>query len=259
MCGRYYRRSDKQRIAEAFHLGKLPKGFALPADYNVAPATFQPVIRQQRETGKRELVMMRWGMIPFFAETADKFKDLSTINARSNTLLESPLWREPFKRRRCLVPADGLYEWPKPGKAIDPDKTQAVGGSLFPGIEPKPPRLKAAKPAKKVFAISLANDQPFAFAGIWDTWKIPTGGILESFALVTTEPNELVATIHDRLALILHPRDYDRRLITDGNSGAPRLPVDLLRPYEASEMKMEPANPAVGNWRNNGPALLIGK
>src|SRR5260370_39228460 len=119
MCGRYFRRSDKQRIAEAFHLGKVPDGFVLPPwDYNVAPTTFQPVIRPNRDTGEREHALMRWGMIPFFADSIDQFKDLSTVNARSSTLLEKPMWREPFKRRRCLVLAHGLYEWPLPGKPI---------------------------------------------------------------------------------------------------------------------------------------------
>ena len=218
MCGRYFRRSDKQRIAEAFHLGKVPDGFVLPPwDYNVAPTTFQPVIRPNRDTGKRELVLMRWGMIPYFAKSLDQFKDLSTINAKADTLLERPTWREAFKRHRCLVPADGLYEWPLPGKAIEPYETPAVETPLFPGTEAPRPKVKAPKPVKKVFAISVADDRPFAFAGLWDRWKDPAhpGAVLESYALVTTEPNELVASIHDGLALILKPEDYDRWLTTD--------------------------------------------
>jgi putative SOS response-associated peptidase YedK len=95
-----------------------------------------------------------------------------------------------------------------------------------------------------------------SFAGIWDSWKRPDGTRLETFALVTTEPNELVAQIHDRLALILHPRDYDRWLGIDGRGGDPRPPLDLLHPYDADKMVMKPANPAVGNWRNNGPGML---
>jgi putative SOS response-associated peptidase YedK len=209
MCGRYYRRSDKQRIAEAFHLGQLPEGFALPPwDYNVAPTTHQPVIRHNRDTGERELILMRWGLIPFFANNLNQFKDLSTINARSSTLMEKPMWREPFERRRCLVPADGLYEWPLPGKAITPtyspapvETQESMSGNLFdtPMEAVKP--TKAPQPVKRVFAISMSDDRPFAFAGLWDRWKDPTGNWLESYALVTTEPNELVSTIHDRLAL----------------------------------------------------------
>ncbi len=224
MCGRYFRRSDKQRIAEAFHLGKVPDGFVLPPwDYNVAPTTFQPVIRPNRDTGEREHALMRWGMIPFFADSIDQFKDLSTVNARSSTLLEKPMWREPFKRRRCLVLADGLYEWPLPGKAIAPTydpnpaiDSQVVGaGDLFDVPVRTAKEVKAPKPVKKVFAISMADDRPFVFAGLWDKWKDPAGVVLESYALVTTEPNELVASIHDGLALILKPEDYDRWLTTD--------------------------------------------
>jgi putative SOS response-associated peptidase YedK len=119
MCGRYYRRSDKQRIAEAFHLGKLPDDFVLPPDYNVAPTTFQPVIRNSRDEGARELVLMRWGMVPYFAKSLDAFKGMSTINAKAETLQSSATWRVPFARRRCLVPADGFYEWVRPESRSD--------------------------------------------------------------------------------------------------------------------------------------------
>ena len=113
MCGRYYRRSDKQRIAEAFKLGKLPDDFVLPPDFNVAPTTFQPVIRNNRDTGERELEMMRWGLVPYFAKNPAEFKGFSTINAKSETVATAPTWRRTFEKRRCLVPADGFYEWKK--------------------------------------------------------------------------------------------------------------------------------------------------
>jgi hypothetical protein len=132
----------------------------------------------------------------------------------------------------------------------------AVSRDLF-GSAPKPARkAKTAKPIKRVFNITLAEPGPFAFAGIWDAWKRPDGTYLETFALVTTEPNELVAQIHDRLALILHPRDYDRWLGIHDKGGDPRPPFDLLHPYDADKMVMKAANPAVGNWRNNGPEML---
>src|SRR5580698_6329328 len=99
MCGRYYRRSDKQRIADAFHLGTLPDEFVLPPwDYNVAPTTFQPVIRNTKETGERELVLMRWGMVPHFAKSLADFKGISTINAKAETLMNAATWRIPFQR-----------------------------------------------------------------------------------------------------------------------------------------------------------------
>jgi putative SOS response-associated peptidase YedK len=119
MCGRYYSLFDKQQIAQHFHVHGNLKDVVFPGpDYNVTPDSMQPVIRRNRETGERELVMMRWGIVPWFAKTEIEFKKLSTINAKSDRLTASKMWREPFAKRRCLVPASGLYEWPKEGKAI---------------------------------------------------------------------------------------------------------------------------------------------
>jgi putative SOS response-associated peptidase YedK len=273
VCGRYYSRFEKQQIAERFHVrrGLEDVGPIVP-NYNVAPETFQPVIRRSRENPReRELVLMRWGIVPWFAKREDEFKALSTINAKSDRLEDSKMWREPFAKRRCLVPASGLYEWPKPGHAISPtyipdDSPTAVGpsepgesGNLFGTPELPAKRKKAAKEVKRVFNITMADEAtPFAFAGIWDAWKQPDGTWLLTYALVTTEPNELVAQIHDRLALILHPKDYDRWLGIDDRGGDPRPPLDLLHPMDSKLMKMTPANPAVGNWRNNGPEMLNG-
>jgi putative SOS response-associated peptidase YedK len=230
MCGRYVRRSDKQRIAEAFHLGKLPADFILPPDFNIAPTTFQPVIRLNRETGEREIVMMRWGLVPHFAKSLADVKGLSNINVKAETIQQRAMWRIPFQKRRCLVPADGFYEWQK----ID---------------------AKTRKP----FFYSLNNGQPFAFAGLWDAWKDPhTGEWLLSFAIITTEPNELTAQVHDRMPVILEPRNYDRWLqrCTLQHPDLEQPPIDLLRPFPAEDMQTAPANQAVGNPRNNGPEML---
>lgn len=228
MCGRYYRRSDKQRIAEAFHLGKLPDDFVLPPDYNVAPTTFQPVIRDSRDTGNRELVMMRWGMVPHFAKSLEAFKGVSTINAKAETLQSSAAWRTPFARRRCLVPADGFYEW----KKLD------------------------AK-TKQPYAFMMKDGAPFAFAGLWDARKEPDGGWLQSFTIITTEPNELTATVHNRMPVILKPSEYDRWLSREITEQL--LPVDLLRPYDADAMSTHTVDPKVGNVRNNEPCLILPK
>ena len=225
MCGRYVRRSDKQRIAEAFHVGKLPEGFILPPDYNIAPSTFQPVIRLNRDTGERELVMMRWGLIPHFAKSLADFKGLANINVKAETIQQRAMWRVPFQKRRCLVPADGFCEWQK--------------------IDAK---------TKRPYVYSLNNGQPFAFAGLWDAWKdTQTNEWLLSFAIITTEPNELTAQVHNRMPVIVQPRDYDRWLREATWSSSP---IDLLRPYPAEEMSAALANPAVGNVRNNGPEML---
>ena len=104
MCGRYYRRSDKQRIGDAFNISDLPSSLIFSEDYNVAPTTFQPVIRTDRETGDRELVPMRWGLVPFFTKQLSDVKGISTINARAETVDKSPTWKTPFHKRRCLAP-----------------------------------------------------------------------------------------------------------------------------------------------------------
>jgi putative SOS response-associated peptidase YedK len=223
VCGRYYRRSDKQRIAEAFHLGKLPDDFVLPPDYNVAPTTLQPIIRASRETGERELVTMRWGLVPYFAKSLADFKGLGTINAKVETVDTNSVWRTPFRRRRCLVPADGFYEWKR--------------------ISPK---------TKQPYAFTLRQGEPFAFAGLWDAWKQPDGAWLVSYAIITTDPNELTAKVHNRMPVILKPADYDRWLSRDETERPPR---DLLRPFDSEKMAMHLVDPRVGNARNNEPAL----
>ena len=120
MCGRYVRRSDKQKIAEYFHATPVPAELPMPgADYNVAPTTFQPIVRQSRESGEREIVLARWGLVPFFTKELSDIKGLSTINARSESIAKAPTWREPMKKRRCIVPCDGFYEWVRPESRPD--------------------------------------------------------------------------------------------------------------------------------------------
>ena len=225
MCGRYYRRSDKQKIAEAFRVAQVDDVVLPPWDYNVAPTTHQPVIRNNRDTGERELVMMRWGLVPHFAKSLADFKGFSTINARAESLQTTAMWRLPFQRRRCLVPADGFYEW----KKLD------------------------AK-TKQPFAYSLKDGEPFAFAGLWEAWKDPgDGSWLQSYSIITTTPNELTAQVHNRMPVILEPKDYNRWLERVDNE---RPPVDLLRPLPADDMKAQEANKDVGNVRNNSAELL---
>ena len=194
------------------------------ADYNVAPTTHQPIFRQSRETGERELILGRWGLVPFFTKDLKTIKGLSTINARAETIATSRTWREPMKKRRCLIPVNAFYEWPKEGK-----------------------------PPKQPYAFELTTGGLFAFAGIWDAWKDEEGHWLQSYAIVTTEANELMSKIHPRMPVILHPRDYDRWLDREETE---QLPLDLLRPFESEAMEMREANPKVNNVRNNGPELL---
>ncbi len=223
MCGRYYRRSDKQRIAEAFRIG-VPSSFEIPPDYNVAPSTMQPVVVEDRDSGERALRLMRWGLIPYWCDDP-KTLGVSTINARAESLMTKPIWRVPFTKRRCLVPADGFYEWEKLGS-----KT------------------------KQPWAFALQSGEPLAFAGLWERWKAPgQQSEQDTYSIITTEANELTSSVHDRMPVILMPRDYERWLRHDD---AARPPVDLLRPYDSVLMHSWRVTPAIGNVRNNAPDLL---
>jgi putative SOS response-associated peptidase YedK len=257
MCGRYYSRGDKQRIADAFKVGKMPPGYHLPADYNIAPSTFQPVIRPDRETGERELVPMRWGLVPAKIADPKAFKIYTTSNARAESILDKPIWKGPFLHTRCLIPIDGFYEWlQRPGLPQPPPIEPGEHG-LFPGAPPPP--VKTPKPkagSKPVYKFEMTDHRPFAMAGLYSQWRPRPGDTrepLDTFSIVTTEANELMTVIHDRMPVILHERDYDRWLNDYDES---RPPIDLLRPFESEGMSMTPANRLVGNVKNNGPEML---
>ncbi len=247
MCGRYLRRSDKQRIAETFCVAKgLADPVLPPWDYNVAPTTHQPVVRANRDTGDRELVLMRWGLVPYFVTDLKSFT-FSTINARAESLSTSAIFRGPFERRRCLIPADGFYEWKKLA-------------TMSAGADENPTKKKAAV-AKQPFVFTLSSGEPFAFAGLWDRWKDPAGGSLESFTIITTTPNELTMSVHNRMPVILRPQDYDLWLshvpVDKNTPPVPQLELlALLKPYPADRMEARTAHVDVGNVRNNHPGLM---
>lgn len=225
MCGRYGRRADKQRIAEwmqTHNTNVFDDSYFAPS-YNVAPQSLQPVVRLDSATGHRELTVMRWGLVPFWAK--DSKIGYSTINAKSETVTSSPAFREAMKRRRCLVPAEWFYEWQK--------------------IDAK---------TKQPYAIGLRDGSLFAFAGLWETWRDRTKAqVLETYTVLTTDPNEIMEPIHNRMPVILTPKDYQRWLAP----GEPtHLPTDLLRPYPAEEMKAWKVGSAVGNVRNNATELI---
>ncbi len=223
MCGRYYRRSDKQKIAEAFRTG-VPTTFEILPSYNVAPQTFQPVVALNRKSLERELLQMRWGLVPYWA--SDLKVGYSTINAKAETLTTSPVFREAFKRRRCLVPADGFFEW-----------------------------RPAGKKTKDAFAFALKDGSLFALAGLFDVWKDKkTGEALFSYSIITTDPNELLEPFHNRMPVIVRPADYERWI---GPAEPDRLPADLLRPFPDELMAAWKVSPAVGNVKNDEPALIV--
>lgn len=195
--------------------------------YNAAPMSTQPVVRLNRDTGKREFALMRWGLVPFWAK--DDKCGYSTINARAEEMAAKPAFREALKKRRCLVPADAFYEWQ---------------------------RIDAKN--KQPYAIALNSGEPYAFAGLWERWKTRQGSSLETFSIVTTGPNELMRPIHDRMPVILERRDQDRWLdcLAGDSVETAKPPIDLLRPYPADKMRAWTVSPQVGNVRNNTIELL---
>jgi len=228
MCGRYGRRADKQRIAESMQAHNFDvfdefDDTYLSPSYNVAPQSLQPIVRLNSEAGQRELTIMRWGLVPFWANDAKI--GYTTINARAETITTSATYREAVKKRRCLVPAEWFYEWRK--------------------IDAK---------TKQPYAIAMKDDSLFAFAGLWDTWKDKTTGqTLKTYTVITTDPNELMEPIHNRMPVILHRENYERWLAA---SDPTQLPVDVLRPFPAEEMKAWKVSARVGNVRNNDPECV---
>ncbi len=221
MCGRYVRQSDREVLAGWFGVDLETMPWFAPS-YNVAPSSVQPVVRINRDSGNREFALLRWGLVPFWAKEA-KFS-YSTINARAEEAATKPAYREALKKRRCLVPADAFYEWQR----ID-------------------------KKTRRPYAIALRSGEPCAMAGLWESWKPKEGAPLESFTILTTDPNELMEPIHNRMPAILAARDYPRWL----DAGDPaRPPVDLLRPFPAEKMRVWPVSERVGNVRNNDSQLL---
>ena len=186
MCGRYRRRSDKQRIAEAFDVGMGLDELYLDAQDDIAPGSLQPVVLENAD-GARKIEMMRWGF---------KLPDRFLFNARSEGVETSRFWKESFRQRRCLVPADSFYEWQK---------------------------VKSGKKPKYEFEI--VGRQPFGMAGIWAPWKNPKTGEMErTFAILTGEANAVMRPVHDREPVIIEPPEYGEYLARQE-----RPPAHLLR------------------------------
>jgi len=216
MCGRITFHRSPAELRRMFNLDVTPN---LPARYNIAPSADVPVVRL-RADGARELVQLRWGLVPFWAKELKVGYKMS--NARAETVAEKPSYRDAFKKRRCLVVADGYYEWQ--------------------GETPKQP-----------WWIRLKSGEPFGFAGLWESWKSPDGETIETTTIITTEPNPYLATIHDRMPVILAPEDHDAWLAPD--APADRLKA-LLRPYPAEEMTAHKVGRTVNNARNDSPSLI---
>jgi putative SOS response-associated peptidase YedK len=214
MCGRFLLFSDASTLAGLFDLAGLPE---LSPRYNVAPT--QPVLAVRVGAAGRASALLRWGLIAPWA----KDTKVAPINARAETAADKPTFRHAMRKRRCLIPADGFYEW------------AAVGGR------------------KQPYCFRPWDERPWAFAGLSERWEGPDGP-LESCAILTTEANELVRPVHDRMPVILPARHWPA-WPDAGLQGAAEL-VPLLRPYPADAMRAYPVGALVNNPRNEGPSCL---
>lgn len=217
MCGRFSL-TQTEDIASIFQLVGAPS--TVPR-YNIAPTQPAPAVLVTPESSSREFKLLYWGLIPSWSK--DPKIGARMINARAETAAEKPSFRTALKRRRCLILADGFYEWQKRDSRKQPFYFR-VGG------------------------------QPFAFAGLWEHWQSSEGDTIDSCTILTTEPNDLLRSFHDRMPVILEPKDYDRWL--DPTLQDPEKLQPLLRPYDAEKMSSYPVSLEVNNPRHDSPDCI---
>ena len=209
MCGRFFLITDLAKIAEEFGAGRILADFK--PDRNIAPGRYIPVLINQN--GQNILASLRWGLIPSWS------KDVSIgnkmINARAETIAVKPSFKNAFQKRRCLIPVDGFYEWQKSGKM------------------------------KKPFSLSLKSGKPFGLAGLYETWISPEKKPIHTCTIITTEANELIQSIHDRMPVIVSKECYNFWMDPANRDQAGLLAV--LKPYPAGEMILTPADPFILN------------
>ena len=220
MCGRYTLTHETMSLCERFSC--QAGGLAIVPRYNLAPGQEGAVVVAQEG---RLLRLMRWGLIPAWAkEAASGYK---MINARAENVAAKPSFKGPLARRRCLVLADGFYEWGR----------------------------QAGQRAKSPFRFVLAGGQPFALAGLWERWSGPEGREVLSYTIITTPANELVRDVHDRMPAILDPNDEEPWL--DPALRDPAALTRLLKPFPTAKMAAYPVSPAVNSVRNDDPGLIV--
>lgn len=216
MCGRFAQKSPAKKITKKFKVDEVPP---LVERYNVAPA--QAVLGIRESSAVREAMFFKWGLVPSWAKDPGIGNKL--INARSETVTEKPSFRSAFARRRVLVPADGFFEWSRRGDS------------------------------KRPFYFHMRDGEPFAIAGLWERWE-GEGGPLETCTLLTTEANELLASYHDRMPVILRPEDYEVWL--DANVTRPEVLVPLLRPFSHGKMDAHAVSALVNSPSNDNPRCV---
>ncbi|BAZ31528.1 hypothetical protein NIES4074_40010 [Cylindrospermum sp. NIES-4074] len=220
MCGRFTLNQSAEALAQFFHVQEVPD---FTTGYNIAPTQMVATLLHNSESNQREFHQLRWGLIPSWAK--DPGMGAKLINARAETVAEKPAFRSAFKRRRCLVLADGFYEW------------QRQQGK------------------KQPFYFRLQDGQPFGFAGLWERWQSLSGEEIASCTILTTAANELLQPIHNRMPVILEPQDYN--LWLDPQVEKPEVLQPLLHPYPAQAMTAYPVSTWVNNSRHNSPECII--
>ncbi|MBP9591052.1 MAG: SOS response-associated peptidase [Steroidobacteraceae bacterium] len=219
MCGRFAFYSPHEAVSRLFGVADAP---AVEPRYNIAPTQFIAAVRE-REDRRRGLGLLYWGLVPSWSK--DRAIGARMINARGETLREKPSFRSAYRRRRCLVLADGYYEWQRSGAVKQP------------------------------FFISLASGEPFGMAGLWETWSDPAGGDpFESCCIVTTAPAAAVAHVHDRMPVIVDPADYAEWL-DPANQSVDELDR-LLVPSRNPGLNARPVSRRVNDARNQGADLV---
>ena len=226
MCGRSSLTKTEKELEErfnaTFYSDELIQYNPLP-NYNVAPSHVLPIISNQ---DRNHFQAMRWGLIPFWAK--DMKIGYKMINARIETLFEKSSFKQAVSKRRCLVPADGFYEWKKV-------------------------KNKEGKIIKQPFRIITKDQDIFSMAGLWDRWTSPEGQLILSFTVITQKPNKLMEDIHDRMPAIL-TKEQEALWLSDDL--APKELVEMIQPYEAARMEAYEVDKKVGNVKNNGPDLI---
>ncbi len=220
MCGRFTLTVDPAELQDTFSNYTFPSKFA--PRFNIAPS--QPVLTIPND-GTDTADFFIWGLIPMWAK--DPTIGNRLINARGETIAEKPSFRGSFKHKRCLILADGFYEW----------KTSPV------------------KKNKTPYFIHMKDRSVFTFAGLWDAWESPDGSSIRTCTIITTEPNELMATLHNRMPVILHPRDHAKWL--DTSHQTPENLLTLIKPYPADVMSAYPVSTLVNKPENDSPELVV--
>ena len=220
MCGRFTLTVSPDELQAAFPDFSIPGD--IPPSYNIAPSQPIPVIPND---GENRLDFYLWGLIPSWTkpEAVGKY---NLINARSETAAEKASFKNSFRRRRCLILADGFYEWSKPVR----------GGRKTP------------------YYFTLTDHHPFAFAGLWENWISPEGDPLKTACILTTSPNQIIKPVHDRMPVILDPADYQAWL--DPREGKPEDFQGLLKPYPGENMVSFPVSTYVNSPKNNSPQCI---